>query len=68
MKLPVFKLGWNLKNWKLLGKISIQFVNHLFLHNLGVLNSNPSDNVLYSVSFTFKFAKQKMAAKILQEP
>ena len=28
---------------------------HLFLHNSGELNANPSDKVLYIVSFTFKF-------------
>ena len=36
---------------------------HLFLHNLGVLSSNLSDDILSLVSFTFKLGKQKMAAK-----
>ena len=35
---------------------------HLFLHNSGALEANQSDDVLYIVSFTFKFGKQKMAS------
>ena len=38
---------------------------HLFLHISGALNANQSDNVLYIVSSTFKFDKQKMAAKTI---
>ena len=63
MKLSAFKLVWNLKHWTLLGKMTIQFVDHLLLHNLGVLNLNKSDNVLYLVSFTFKFAKQMVCVE-----
>ena len=31
---------------------------HLFLHNLGVLNSNLPDDILYFVSITFKLTKK----------
>ena len=41
---------------------------YLFLHNMCVLNSNLSDNILYLVTFTFKLAKHKMATKMLREP
>ena len=47
---------------------SVYFLIHLFLHNLGVLNSSFSDNTLYFATFTFKLAKHKMAAKILIKP
>ena len=40
------------------------FFIHLFLHNLCVLSSNLSDNILYFVTFTYKLAKQKIAAKM----
>ena len=40
----------------------------MFLHNLRVLNSNLSDNILYLVTFTFKLAKHKMAAEIQRYP
>ena len=40
----------------------------LFLHNLYVLNSNLSDNILYLVTFTFILAKHKMATKMLRTP
>ena len=33
------------------------------LHNLGVLNSSLSNNILYLVTFTFKLAKHKMLIK-----
>ena len=44
---------------------SVYFFLHLFLHNLSVLNTNLSNNILYLVTFTFKLAKHKMAAKTL---
>ena len=37
----------------------------LFLHKLGVLNSNLSNNIIYLVTFTFKLAKNKMAAMMV---
>ena len=47
---------------------SVYFLIHLFLHNLGVLNSSLSNDILYLVTFTFKLAKQKMAAEMLIKP
>ena len=44
------------------------FLIHLFLHNMGVLNSSLSIDILYLVTFTFKLAKHKMAAKMLIKP
>ena len=38
----------------------LDFFQTLFLHYLGVLNSNLSDNILYLMSFAYKLAKQKM--------
>ena len=39
-----------------------------FLHNLCVLNSNLSDNILYLLTFDpFKLAKHKMATKMLRK-
>ena len=38
--------------------LSVEFCIHLFLHNLGVLNANLSNNILSLMSFTFKLAKQ----------
>ena len=62
LKMCVFSLGWNMNHWALLD-IWVQIFFRLFLHNLGVLNSNRTDNILSLVSFTFQWAKQKMTAK-----
>ena len=44
--------------------ISIYFVIHLFLDNLGVRNSNQSNDVLYLVSFNqLQISNAKNAAK-----
>ena len=43
--------------------LSLYFFSRLFFHNLCVQNSSLWVNILYSVSFTSKKAKQKMAAK-----
>ena len=64
MKRCLFSLGWNLKH----GDFSIYFLIHLFLHNVCVLNSNLSVNILYLVTFTFKLAKHKMATEMLRKP
>ena len=42
----VFSQGLNLKNWALVG-ILVFFLFHLFLDNLGVLNSSLSNDILY---------------------
>ena len=42
---------------------SVSFCIHLFSHNLCVMNSNLSDNVLYLEAFTIELAKHKMATK-----
>ena len=45
----------------------LEFLSTVFyfiLHNLCVLNSNLLDNILYLVTFIFKLAKHKMAAKM----
>ena len=44
-------------------KVRLCFWSRLFLHNWCVLNSNLSGKIIYSVSFNFKKAIQKMAAK-----
>ena len=59
----VFILGCSMKHWTLLCIEVYIFSPACFLHNLYVLNSTLSDKILYLVSFTFKWAKQKMAAK-----
>ena len=56
MKMRVFSEGSNLKYWALVGILVHIFCIHLFLHNLGELNSNLSNNILYLVTFTFKLA------------
>ena len=38
---------------------TVKFFTHFVLHNLGVLNSNRSDDILDLVPSTFKLAKQK---------
>ena len=43
---------------------SALFCIHLFLHNMGVLHSNLSDNILYFVTFTFKFTKHEMVVNM----
>ena len=43
---------------------SVEFCIHLFLHILGVLNANLSNNILYLMPFPFKLLKQKMTSKI----
>ena len=68
MKICLFNLGWNLKHGSFAPDFSVYFFIHLFLHNLCVLNSNLSDNILYLVTFTFKLAKHKMATKMLRKP
>ena len=45
------------------GHLSLYFSSRLLLHNFHVLNSNLSNKIIYLLSFTFKLAKQKMAAK-----
>ena len=47
---------------------SVYFFIHLFLRNLGVLNVHLLNNILDLVTFTFKLAKHKMAAKMLIKP
>ena len=42
----------------------VYFFNHLFLHNLFVVNSDLPDDILYLVTFTYKLAKHKMTAKM----
>ena len=45
------------------------FFIHLFLHNLSVLNSNLSNNILYLVmTFTFKLAKQNGHQNVNKTP
>ena len=44
-------------------QLSLYFFTRLFLHNWCVLNLNLSDKIIYLMSFIFKSAKQKMAAK-----
>ena len=55
--------GLKFKTLNFARHVSIYFFIYLFLHNLCVLNTNQSDNFFYLASFTFKFDKQKMAAK-----
>ena len=57
--------SWNLKHEILLEILVYTFFIHLFLHNLCVLNSNLSDNILYLA--TFKLAKHKMATKMFRK-
>ena len=66
MKMCVFSRSWNLKYWALNG--ILVYIFHLFLHNLGVLKSSLSNDILYLVTFTFKLAKHKMAVKMLITP
>ena len=53
--------GLKSETWDFAREFSVYFLTHLFLHNLCVLNSNLSVNILYLVTFTFTLVKYKMA-------